>query len=91
MNMPFRIAVNPAAPAWDASLDRSFVPGAYLCGGCESDQAFVITSADVETVTGSTWYGHCSMCGHTVFLGEAPNSWVPGPLISDVLAAELQP
>ena len=84
---PFRVAVHPHAVIWDADLDGSTVPGAHFCAVCDVNHAYVITTADVPT---TVWYGHCSLCGHSVFLGTALEDWLPGPEIADVLAAEVR-
>lgn len=45
----------------------------YLCPACETDDAFVAVGAGT-----ATWYGHCAICGHTVWLGTHGKHWTHG-------------
>jgi hypothetical protein len=87
----FHIACGPDAPIWDAHLDGADVPGAYYCAVCDTTRAYVITTHGVDSAAARSrfFYGHCSICGHSVFLGSVIDSWLPGPALADVLAAEV--
>ena len=45
----------------------------FLCGDCTNDEAFVVVSP-----TSTSWYGHCAICEHTVFLGTHGKAWFHG-------------
>lgn len=86
-----RIACGSDAPIWDVQTDGPSVPGAYYCCVCDTPRAYVITSHDLtsQVAYSKFFYGHCSLCGHSVFLGEIISKWLPGPELADVLAAEI--
>lgn len=89
-----RIAVNPKSFLTDAPKSDPWYHAPYLCGVCPEDYAYISAPETYRGAMGTppwrTTWGHCTVCGHSVWLGILGRDWIYGPDLITVLGEELQ-
>lgn len=84
--MTYRITLGPCdheplcGPEIIDLVSRSSVSHPILCGVCAEDTAYVLVSEEsiAQAEGRDWWYGHCAVCGHSVFLGKYGTHWLGG-------------